>query len=168
MASLGATQDIFQIQQCNPGRAIPMMLTGTEDLLVPYQGGPMDGDVPDIVSSDSLLRFWQGNNNCLSSSDTLELADVVSDDNSTLSQFSFEDCSCQAEVRHLRVNGGGHTWPGVELPDLELVAGETNEDILASQALWSFFQNFTLCQKLITSQEQILAGVFFVYALPHN
>jgi hypothetical protein len=43
-----------------------------------------------------------------------------------------------------RVNGGGHTWPGVENPLYELIAGETNEDIHASAAIWNFFKNKSL------------------------
>jgi hypothetical protein len=42
------------------------------------------------------------------------------------------------------VYGGGHTWPGVVSPLYELIAGETNEDIHASQHIWNFLKNHSL------------------------
>lgn len=151
MASLGSAQDTGLIQQCQPGRPIPMLfINGTADPFVPYEGGSMDGDVPDIISTPDLFLFWQQHNQCTSSIDSMDLPDTDFTDNSTVTQLQVTDCPCNARVRLLRVNNGGHTWPGVENPIYELIAGETNEDIQASQELWDFFQQFTYCDSLIT------------------
>jgi hypothetical protein len=48
-------------------------------------------------------------------------------------------------VRFFRILGGGHTWPGVEIPALEPQLGQTVEDIVASVELWSFFQAHPFC-----------------------
>ena len=168
MASLGSTQDIILNATCNPERPIPtMIITGTNDPLVPYQGGPMDGDVPDIVSSQDLIDFWRSNNNCRTIGDSLDLPNPIIDDSSTVTSFEFIDCDCNADIKHLRINGGGHTWPGVELPDYELIAGQTNEDIQASLELWKFFSQYELCNDLITSiEEDKTQGFLNIYPNP--
>ncbi|MEO1654144.1 MAG: T9SS type A sorting domain-containing protein [Bacteroidota bacterium] len=154
IASLGSSQGVDQILSCNPERPLPtLILTGTADPLVPYEGGPMEGDVPDVISSRELLDFWIQNNACRNELDSLNLPDTDTTDNSNVSVFEWDQCDCEAKVKHLRINGGGHTWPGVELENVEVIGGETNEDIQASVELWKFFRDFQLCTDLVTSVE---------------
>ncbi len=157
ISALGATQNIPLNNACAPGRAIPMiMMHGTADSSVPNEGGNMANVPDDVIGAMALMAFWQQNNNCSSSLDSTALPDVVTDDNSTAVQFDYTDCDCGADVRHFRLNDAGHTWPGVELPQLEPVAGETNEDINASSELWNFFSQHTLdCP--ITSRAEAFA-----------
>ena len=152
MASLGSTIDTVQFNRCTPNRPIPMLiLTGTADPFVPYHGGSMQGNVPDIISTASLVDFWVTNNNCRTTIDSLNLPDNQLDDESTVTTFEFTSCLCDANVIHYRINNGGHTWPGVEIPNYEQIAGPTNEDINASQEIWNFFSQFSLCSRLTST-----------------
>jgi len=155
MASLGCTMDTSLFARCEPGRPLPMfLLMGTADPFVPYDGGPMNGPVLPVVATDSLFDFWSANNGCQTSLPPEDLPDRVPDDNCTATRFDRTDCACNAGVRLFRINGGGHTWPGVELPAYELIAGETNEDIQASEELWTFFRSFTnTCDTLVSISE---------------
>jgi polyhydroxybutyrate depolymerase len=157
MASLGCTMDTSLFARCEPGRPLPMLLLmGTADPFVPYEGGPMNGPVLPVVAMDRLVDFWSANNGCQTSLPPVDLPDLVPEDNCTATRFDRTDCTCGADVRLFRINGGGHTWPGVELPAYELIAGETNEDIQASAELWAFFRQYiTPCDTLVSIQEPV-------------
>jgi len=143
IASLGSTMDVNLIETCSPGRPLPVLIiNGTADPFVPYEGGPMDGDVPDIISTNALNDFWTDNNNCSTEVPPVDLPDSDQTDNSTATVFEFTNCSSDAIVKHFRINNGGHTWPGVENTNYERIAGETNEDIDASTEIWNFFDGF--------------------------
>lgn len=146
IGSLGCSMDTSLYANCLPVRPVPMLfVNGTADPFVPYEGGVMNGNVTPIVGVDTAVAFWVDHNQCQTAGDWEPLPDVVTDDNSTAEVRHFTDCSCQADVRFYRLINGGHTWPGVELPAQEPILGETNEDIQASVALWSFFQDHPFC-----------------------
>lgn len=146
MAGLGSIIDTARIQTCAPGRAVPMLLlAGTDDPFVPFEGGAMTGGDPrvlPVVSVAELVAFWVDRNGCAPAPEEARLPDLVEDDGSTARVFEYGGCDCGAALAYYQVDGGGHTWPGVELPAYELIAGETNEDFLASEALWAFFRRF--------------------------
>ena len=155
MASLGSTMDTILFNECNPERTLPMLLLmGTEDPFVPYNGGPMNGNVTDIVSNFELFNFWSQNNGCNPSIDSFDLPNTNSTDNSSVTVFEQTGCFCDTKVVHYRINGGGHTWPGVEIVNYELIAGETNEDIHASEEVWKFFQAIEKCEMFSTAVDR--------------
>lgn len=146
IGSLGCSMDTSLYAHCMPSRPVPMLfMNGTADPFVPYGGGVMNGNVTPIVPVDTAVAFWVDHNQCQTIGDWQPLPDVVTDDNSTAEVRDFTDCACQADVRFYRMINGGHTWPGVELPSQEPLLGETNEDIQASQALWTFFAAHPFC-----------------------
>lgn len=149
MASLGSIMDTILISNCNPNRPIPMLLLlGTADPFVPYNGGQMigSGNVTPIVAMDTLVNFWKTNNGCSTASPPVNLPDINTNDNSTVTVFDYTDCDCDnSMVKFYRINGGGHTWPGVPNPIYEIIAGPTNQDIHASEELWDFFSQYELC-----------------------
>ena len=166
MASLGSIMDTSLFANCNPQRAIPMMFVlGTDDPFVPFNGGTMQGSglTTEIVSGDTLVNFWRINNNCIQSSPPLDLPDIVQSDSSTVTLFNYSICSCNSDVKFYRINGGGHTWPGVEIPLYEVIAGQTNEDIQASVEMWNFFNAHSLCNSGVgvTENETINSTTFY-------
>ena len=49
-------------------------------------------------------------------------------------------CSPGTDVGAVRVNGGGHAWPGSAFSrDIESVIGHTTFDIDATELIWTFF-----------------------------
>ncbi len=148
MGSLGRSMDVDLITTCKPGRAIPMLLlTGSEDPFVPIEGGEMIGfgNVKDIVAMDDLVNFWVKQNGCDTEANVEELPNTVSNDRSSVTLIRYNGCACGSDVRYYRINGGGHTWPGISLPPYEVIAGPTNLDIHASQELWTFFEDKRRC-----------------------
>jgi polyhydroxybutyrate depolymerase len=165
MASLGSIMDTMLISNCNPNRPKPMLLLlGTADPFVPYNGGEMigSGNVTPIVGMDTLVDFWKTNNGCTTANPPINLPDINTNDNSTVTVFEYTDCDCDNSiVKFYRINGGGHTWPGVPNPIYEIIAGPTNQDIHASDEIWDFFSQFELCNLVtgihdLEEQERIL------------
>lgn len=169
MASLGSIMDTTLFASCNPSRPIPMLfMLGTADPFVPYNGGPMigSGPVPPIVGIDTLINFWKVNNNCVTSNTPINGPNIVLTDSSTVTIFNYTNCSCNSDISFYRINGGGHTWPGVEIPSYEIIAGQTNEDIQASVELWNFFNAHTLCNTTVGIDEQTTQIKIKVYPNP--
>ena len=60
-------------------------------------------------------------------------------------RFAPKDCK-KAPVMFWRIDGGGHTWPGVASPAPEDRFGPTNMDINAGEVIWDFFEPLSLPQ----------------------
>ena len=131
----------------NPNRPIPMIyFFGTDDPFVPYNGGYVSNNpnFEPIVGVEDAVEFWKINNNTQSILSAVNLPDTNTNDNSTVTVFEYINGNCnRSKVKFYKINGGGHTWPGVEVPNPSL--GATNLDINASQELWNFFKQFELC-----------------------
>ena len=137
IASVTGSMTTIGIQNCDPGRQIPVMeFHGTADDVVPY-----DGVIGAIIPIPEVVNFWVANNGC-SSSDFLEelLPDIDEADSSTVVQYTYNICNEGSEVIHYKIDNGGHTWPGsFNVPAL----GNTNQDIDASLLIWEFFSQYT-------------------------
>jgi len=147
MGTLGGTMHQGFFDTGNPGRAIPMMYVfGTADPLVPYNGGFVSNnpDFERVVGVEQAVDFWVANNQSQTVVPPVEVANFNNADSSTVTVFEYTNGLCNnAAVKFYRINGGGHTWPGVAIQSQDL--GRTNLDIQASRELWQFFNLFELC-----------------------
>jgi polyhydroxybutyrate depolymerase len=147
VASVGSTIDLSQVSTYQPALPVPVMLiNGVDDLFVPFYGGPVNGSQGYAISSFDLLDFWFQKNNCTGQIDSIQLPDIVTTESSTITKYYNHNCDCNSHIVLYKVNGGGHTWPGVPNFLYELIAGQTNEDIHASVEIWEFFNNFENCE----------------------
>ncbi len=146
IGTIGSTMAQSLYENGNPQRAIPQIfIFGTDDPFVPYEGGIVVGSnsLP-IVGIEEAVDYWVAYNKCQNTLPPINLPDSNNSDNSTVSVFEYNNGTCSTSVKFYKINGGGHTWPGVKLPNLASF-GETNLDIFASQELWNFFERFELC-----------------------
>jgi len=113
---------------------------GTEDPLVPYEGGSGSGGSPDRWSVQQTLDFWIQHNGCVVPGTTVSLPDIDPSDNSTVEKTTYVTGSGQRRVVHYKVINGGHSWPqGTKwFP----VAVPTNRDININAEMWDFFREF--------------------------
>ena len=125
---------------CSPSRSVPVMhIHGTGDAIVAYNGAV------GMKSVDEVLAYWLfNNNNCTGNPVFTPVPNTSLFDFTTVDRFSWNPCDNGAEVELLRVNGGGHQWPGTTT--LLGGLGAINQDINASQELWNFFSRFTCNQ----------------------
>ena len=147
VAPLCSNLDSLQMRSCNPARPVSVfVINGTSDLKVPYNGATIvnNGYPLTFFPTDTLMQFWAKKNGCSDIPISQNLPNTNLTDNSTITKFIFNNCSCNVQTVLYRVNGGGHTWPGVENKIYELIAGETNEDVHASVEIWNFLKNHSL------------------------
>ncbi len=128
-------------QSCEPSAPLPMLLmNGTEDPLVPYEGGEIDSDNQGVVlSTDETIVFWLEHDACIGEPVEWEL-DEVADDGTSIHHQGWSDCDGGTAVELYQVVGGGHTWPGGPQYVSEERIGVVSQEIVAAEAIWAFFE----------------------------
>ena len=136
------TQDTFD--DCNAQHPTPVLqIHGTEDDVVLYNENNLSLPIPDVIS------YWVDHNNCETTPTTTTLPDVDVSDGSTIEHSVYEDGDNGVTTEHMKVIGGGHTWPGSVLN----TAG-TNQDIDASMEIWLFFSRYDINGLLSTDDSE--------------
>jgi polyhydroxybutyrate depolymerase len=135
---------------CQPSRPVPMlMMNGTADPLIPYEGGrgtsryAVDG----FWSAEKTIAFWRKVNGCEEyDAGATDLADKDPNDQSTVTLISSR-CPAGRDAVLYRINDGGHRMPG-GFPDsrfvrlVNFIFGPQNHDIDGAEVIWAFFKRF--------------------------
>lgn len=116
-----------------------LVLNGTEDRLVPYQGGPVARNRGQTISTPEIVRLWVAHNRCPTRGETTVLPDRDPADGTRVRRTVHGPCAAKAEVALYTVEGGGHTWPGGPQYLPVALIGRTSRDINATQVIWEFF-----------------------------
>lgn len=144
IASVSGTMSSNASDDCAPQHSTPIMqIHGTSDIIVSYNGSIFSG-----IGVNDVITQWTGLLNCPTTPVTTTLPDIDTGDGSTVEKQVYTSCDGSSEVVLLKVNGGGHQWPGSSAVLGGI--GNTNQDIDASQEIWNFFENFS-CGTLATS-----------------
>jgi polyhydroxybutyrate depolymerase len=135
---------------CHPSRPLPMLImNGTADPLVPYEGGRGSGyfAADGFWSTEETLAFWRKLNGCeADDANVTEMPDRVPADQSTVTRIASR-CPRGHDVVLYRVNHGGHRMPGFA-PDARFpkvatsLLGPQNSDIDGAETIWTFFSQF--------------------------
>ncbi len=143
VAPVSATMPADLGARCEPTAPVAVLvINGTADPIVPYAGGEVRtlfGLRGEIWSTDRTMAFWAKRNGCVDPPDVRALADRDTEDGSRVIDISYARCA-RASVRLLRIEGGGHTWPGGAQYLPVRWIGPTNRDIDASAVIWRFFK----------------------------
>jgi polyhydroxybutyrate depolymerase len=140
IAVVAATMGRDLAGRCKPSRPVSVLLIqGTEDPLVPYEGGRVQ--VPGggaIISAPEAVKKWVGLDGCNGQPKRDSLPDSANDETRTRRE-SYGGCREGTAVVFLAVEGGGHTWPGGPqyLPVRRI--GRASRDFNASELIWEFF-----------------------------
>jgi polyhydroxybutyrate depolymerase len=143
IATLTATMPAETGARCHPARPVPvLMINGTSDPIVPYEGGYvrlLGRDRGAIWSTGRTVEFWMGVNGCRGEPQARALEDRDPGDGTTTLRHDLR--GCRAPVTLLEVRGGGHTWPGGSqyLPDF--LVGRVSRDFDASEEIFDFFKS---------------------------
>jgi polyhydroxybutyrate depolymerase len=115
---------------------------GTADPLVLYGGGPVAARISpgrgSSIGVDAYAEFWVKVNGCTGSPTIRALSDTNPGDGSTIVSRTWTVCAPNITTEFLRIDGGGHTWPGEANPLLERLVGRTNYDVSASSLVARF------------------------------
>ena len=110
---------------CAPARPVPILdFHGSADQVVPYYGGGSE----DFLAVPHWLSGWASRDGCASGPQALSAPSGVAAE-------AWTGCAVSSTVVHFRVLGAAHAWPG---------GSGSPQQIDASNAIWSFFQGYTL------------------------
>lgn len=133
---------------CKPAEPLPMMLmVGTADRFVPFNGGPVAGFLNDerggVVSYDRTMAVLLTANHCKGEPTVTALPDPF-DDGVTTSRLDWMACAPRGQVSVLRMEGAGHGWPGKPRPStgrpIEAMRGTVSRDFDGAQEAWAFLR----------------------------
>ena len=113
-----------QGKRCTPSRPVPVLdIHGTGDTTIPY-GGDGQRDLPSV---ETWVRDWSVRDHCNPDPKTTQLGDDVL-------EFTYK--GCKADVVHVAVTDGGHTWPG---SDASSGPGYVTQTFEAHELIGAFF-----------------------------
>ena len=143
IAAIAPVAGTMAIAEAKPNRPVPVMhFHGMDDRIVPF-GGPGKG-TPKFLSFKSVeetINIWAKLNKCMEEPVAEKLEDKA-EDGTTVTKKTYASKKDGAEVVLVEIEGGGHTWPGVE-PPLQFI-GKSTKDISANDMMWEFFQRHRL------------------------
>lgn len=118
-----------------------LMMHGTDDPIVRWGGGDDTWyGQPGYDSVEKTVAFWVERNGCETASKTAALPDTAPEDGAIAREIRHRQCLAGAEVILIRIEGGGHTWPGSDFNPAGETVGTVCQDFNASQRIWRFFQ----------------------------
>jgi polyhydroxybutyrate depolymerase len=127
-------------EQCEQASAAPIVyFHGTDDRIVPFEGGRVQGEEVILPSVPDAMRDWARHNDCATPDRRSVGRDVV--------LRVWRGCVDGAQIRYYVVRGGGHTWPGADplIADaIEAQLGTTTQTVDATQLMWEFFAEHRL------------------------
>ncbi|MBB3051663.1 polyhydroxybutyrate depolymerase [Prauserella isguenensis] len=118
-------------EACAPDRAVPVIeFHGTGDSTIPY-AGDSDRELPPVPD---WVAGWAARDDCRARPATRRIEPDI-----TITRHA--GCDEGAQVHHVAVTGGGHTWPGA---DSYSGGGRTTQTIEAHEVLWRFVSRHRL------------------------
>lgn len=116
-----------------------LLMNGTDDPLVPYQGGAVARTRGQTIGVAEIVRLWTTRNRCPEAPEIAVLADVDPTDGTRVRRTTYARCANRTVVTLYAIEGGGHTWPGGVQYLPRAVIGRTSRDIEATPVIWQFF-----------------------------
>jgi len=121
---------------CKPSDPLPvLMVMGTDDPLVPYQGGDFGSGM--VLSAKATAKLWRELAHCKKPT-SRKLRDRDPKDGTQTRVLTANQCAGDAAVKLYSVHGGGHTWPGGRQYLPKTAIGVTSRDFDASSTIWKF------------------------------
>jgi polyhydroxybutyrate depolymerase len=136
IASVAGTMTDSVYNSCVPSFNLSVLqIHGTSDNIVSFNGALGNKSATEVVD------LWKNFNACSVAPVITALPNTNQNDNSTVDLLDYSPCINNNLVQMLRVNGGGHQWPGTS--SLLGGLGTINRDIKASAEIWNFFRSKT-------------------------
>jgi polyhydroxybutyrate depolymerase len=145
IAAVTATVPVNILGACSPGNRVSVLImNGTDDPLVPYNGGMvtfMGRERGKASSTDATVKLWIGINNCSAKPSRVEMIDNSDEDGTRVEKRAYKSKDNDGvEVVLYTIVGGGHTWPGGMQYAPERWIGKTSREIDATEVIWKFFK----------------------------
>jgi polyhydroxybutyrate depolymerase len=115
-------------------RPVPLLaIHGTDDGSVPFAGGTLGPELPLHVShvENEIMPAWAAHNGC-------DEAGSIAPVTANVRRVAYEGCAADTEL--YVIEGGIHVWPGAD----DLKPPDINDEIVANDVIWSFFESQVL------------------------
>ncbi len=146
VAAVAGAMPANMATHCRPSRRIPvMMINGTEDRLILWQGGDIRVrafSAGRALSVPRSVNLWVNRNSCNPAAKVSLLPNKDKEDGTRVQRLLYDRCRNRADVVLLRVNGGGHTWPGSDEAFPRNLLGNHSRDFNASETIWRFLKSY--------------------------
>ncbi len=116
-----------------------LIMNGTEDPLVPYNGGPVALNRGRTIATAEIVRKWVAHNRCGEKPEVSYVPDRDPADGTRVKREIYSGCARDVTVALYTIEGGGHTWPGGQQYLPEAIIGRTSRDLDATRTIWGFF-----------------------------
>ncbi len=130
-------------QRFSPSQPVSvLMINGTDDPLVPYQGGMSKFGKTSLgvaLPVENVVQMWVNHNGNVPPPQIDTLPDSRPGDGCTIERYRYSGGLSSAEVILLKAHGGGHTSPGDKQYAPKKLIGATCYDIHASDVIVDFF-----------------------------
>jgi polyhydroxybutyrate depolymerase len=148
IAPIAGGNQFVALDYCNATRPVPILeIHGTTDRCWPYQGGLQTcagfltpRGFGGFVSIPATVAGWAALNKCAPTPIVENLPDVAPLDGTSVTRITYQGCARGGDVVHLRINGGGHTWPGGSSVLPYLMVGNLSREFNANKVMWEFFK----------------------------
>lgn len=121
-----------------------LYMNGTEDKILPYDGGEVDGGRGLVLSTDASVAYWVARNGTDVQPETTDFPDRDDNDKSTVHRDLYRNGRLGTEVALYRVEGAGHAEPSRIAhygAGYRRIAGGQNYDIEMADEIWGFFHD---------------------------
>jgi polyhydroxybutyrate depolymerase len=116
------------------GGPVPVLtIRGTADPVVAYEGGTGQ------LGAEAITAFWVATDGCSPTPEIVAMPDADPADGCTASRARYAGGTGGSEVVAYTVSGGGHAWPGHDLPK---EFGPSCKDFDATAEIWAFFASY--------------------------
>ena len=144
IAAVSASLALDQLVNCSADSTVSVMIiNGTRDPVMPYDGGEMivdDRSQGSNLGTEETIDFWLHENSCKEKSNKKDVSNANLFDETRSERFTWSNCKNKTKVALITVTNGGHTWPGGRQYMGEKSIGKTSKDFDASKEIWRFFK----------------------------
>jgi polyhydroxybutyrate depolymerase len=122
-----------------------MLINGTEDPLVKYEGGKIGfkwgKSRGKSISTDETISVFRKLDKCNDKPKVEEIPDAAGDDECYATKYTYSGGIKSTDVVLIKITNGGHTWPGGSQYLPKKLVGNTCKDFNGADVIWEFFKS---------------------------
>ena len=132
-----------QEKEFNPPQPVTLLvINGTADKLVPYEGGPVLKERSNrgrVISTEKMMERWIFISHTSGVPESHPMPDKDPSDG-CIADFLVYPSTATISIELIRIKNGGHTWPGGKQYLPKMIVGNVCRDFKAEKVIWDFFK----------------------------